>query len=105
MMPKRSRLAKKGMKPRPAKLSRVTMKQMDLLAKFEYNIGGAEWMEIWRKVDKTKSESLGQHLLNKFMTHDHSILHVMGYADLYVSSVLPKMVTEWGKRHKGSWSD
>lgn len=103
-MPKRSRLAKSGTKPRSSRLATVSTPQMDLLAKFEFNVSGREWMELWKKFDKTKDVRLGQHLWDKFESHDHSILHVMGYADSYVASILPKMVSEWGKRHKGSWS-
>ena len=75
------------------KKPKMGMNQIDKLAIFEYNISGEEFKRLYVKAGGTPH--IADHLWGKFEKHDHSILHVFGYADLENKRLLTKVVNEW----------
>lgn len=76
-----------------SKSPKLSRSMIDKLAFFEYNIDGNEFKRLFVKVGGTPN--MAEHLWGKFESHDHSILHVFGYADLENKRLLTKMVNEW----------
>jgi hypothetical protein len=75
------------------KSPQMSKDMIDKLAFFEYNIDGEEFKRLYVKAGGTPH--MADHLWGKFDSHNHSILHVFGYADLENKRLLTKVVNEW----------
>jgi hypothetical protein len=71
-------------------LKSVTQRDLDGLSFYEYNIDGEAFKENFVKAGGTPD--MANHLWNKFVSHNHSILPVFGYADLKNKKLLTKTV-------------
>lgn len=76
----------------------VTETDMMDLMKFEIWIDG-ETMEEYFKEFGQRTESMGSHMWNKFVSHDHSILKLYCYADKDNRRIIAKMVNAWIKKY------